>query len=99
MAKQGVLASSVGVKVVLFPRGKTSVLNSPGVLKALGSRAAAICAAANGSAGIKGARYENDGGRAGKRRGHAIVHTANYEAMLDQHRNKTLNRVQGRITK
>jgi len=76
--------------------GKRDALNSPGTVRAVGSAAQRLCARANRMASVPGARYATDTGQAGKNRAHGIVHTANFAAMVDNHKNSTLLRVVGR---
>lgn len=97
MAKaSGVEVKLSGVHLVLRAKGRRDALNSPGTVRAVGAAAQRLCARANASAGVPGARYATDMGQAGRNRAHGIVHTDNYAAMVDSHRNKTLQRAMGR---
>ena len=89
-------AVRLDTKVTFRSGAAREILNSPGMVAAVGTRGQILCSAANAMAGIRGASYATNGGRAGRKRAHAIVHTANYASMIDQHRNHTLNRAIGR---
>ena len=89
-------AVRLDTKVTFRSGAAREILNSPGMVSAVGARGQILCGAANAMAGVKGASYATNGGRAGRKRAHAIVHTANFAAMVDQHKNHTLNRAIGR---
>lgn len=69
--------------------GLRNLRNSSGVQKDLLARAERIAHRAESASTVRGARYEADV-QPGVNRAHAIAHTANVEAMVDQLRAKTL---------
>ncbi|MEE1045468.1 MAG: hypothetical protein U0L51_08280 [Olegusella sp.] len=96
MAKSGVSVDLSLRHLELSRKGKGEALNSPGTVRAVGMAAQRLCARANRTATVPGARYGTDMGQAGRNRAHGIVHTANYASMVDNHKYKTLLKALGR---
>ena len=96
MAKGGIEVDLRLKHLTLSSGGKREALNSPGTVRAVGAAAGRICLRANRMAAVRGAAYGTDTGQAGRNRAHGIVHTANYAAMVDNHKYHTLQRALGR---
>ena len=81
------------VKLVKYKADKSGypgVMNASGVQSMLRNKADAVCSAANGSA-RPGAAYSADEFQGVLAKGR-IVHTDNYEAMIDEFYHKTLTK-------